>query len=343
MPEPQALLSAALLALVPSLVYLAILNAVDRYEKEPWTILLACVGLGAVAAPLISVIVLGLAGRTPAEALAPQLAPSPNGADTLVAVVQEVVKGVLLVILTHSARDEFDDVLDGVVYGAALGAGFGAAESFVYAIGGTAGLSGSTLVGLLVSGLGHAFYTGALGAILGAATRLHSARLATVVAVYGVATAALLHSLHDALPFMLARTIGVADAALGVGTRALAEAVNLLGILTLAVIVVGALRRESHVLRDQLREEVETGVLSDDDYRTIASFRGRTGREMATLRRGGIGRFRTLRRLYGTAGELAFHKWRLAVRKRRRPSPSRTDVLRAEIQRLRQSLDEVPS
>ena len=50
MPDPSAILPAVLLAVVPSLIYLVVLNAIDRYEKEPWTILLACVGVGAVVA-----------------------------------------------------------------------------------------------------------------------------------------------------------------------------------------------------------------------------------------------------------------------------------------------------
>ena len=45
----DALPIAVVLAGVPSLAYLVVLNLVDRYEKEPWTILLACIGLGAVA------------------------------------------------------------------------------------------------------------------------------------------------------------------------------------------------------------------------------------------------------------------------------------------------------
>ena len=84
MPDPSAILPAVLLAVVPSLIYLVVLNAIDRYEKEPWTILLACVGVGAVVAPLMAI-------------------------------------GVF-VVLGRSVRDEFDDILDGVIYGAAVGA-----------------------------------------------------------------------------------------------------------------------------------------------------------------------------------------------------------------------------
>ena len=73
MPDASTILAAVLLAVVPSLVYLAILNAIDRYEKEPWTILLACLGVGAIVAPALSLAILVLAGRS--AVLPPAFAP----------------------------------------------------------------------------------------------------------------------------------------------------------------------------------------------------------------------------------------------------------------------------
>ncbi|MFH1474692.1 MAG: PrsW family glutamic-type intramembrane protease, partial [Chloroflexota bacterium] len=322
--------AAILLAVVPSVLYLAVLNAIDRYEKEPWTILLACLGLGAVVAPVVAIAALVLAGR-PASlppAFAPGLRPDP-----LAGILEEVVKGVLLYVLIHTVRDEFDDVLDGVIYGAAVGAGFGAAESFLYALGGTEALSSSTIVALVIAGLNHAFYTAVLGAILGGAQSLHAGRRAVVVAL-GLATAALLHALHDTLPAILARLLGQPDAAVGLASRLLANAVNWLGILTLALIVVLAWRREARILRDELRDEVASGLVSEEDYATITSFGGRLRREARLLRADGIGSAVRLRRLYAAEGELAFHKRRATIRTRRPPAPERGEALRSEIRRL---------
>lgn len=338
MPDPATLLTAVLLAGVPSLLYLAILNAIDRYEKEPWTILLACVGGGAVVAPLLSIGLVALAGR-PAE-LTPSLAPGAGGSDPFVAVVQELVKGAILVLLIRSVRSEFDDVLDGVVYGAALGAGFGATETFVYALGGTGGLEPGTMLALLVSGLNHAFYGGVAGAIMGFARRMADRRLEWLVAVYAILTAALLHALHDALPAITARLIERPDAALGVVTRLIADGVNVLGLVLLAVAVVFAWRREGRVVRDQLRDEVDAGVVPLTDYEALPYARRRLSRQMELYRAGGLGGVRTQRRIYATEGELAFHKWRLTARRRHRPDPARTDELRAEIARLLARLTE---
>jgi protease PrsW len=334
----DALPVAVVLAGVPSLAYLVVLNLVDRYEKEPWTILLACVGLGAVAAPLVASAVLLPLGRS--SPLSPQFAADAGGSDLLVAVVQEVAKGGVLLALVHSVRDEFDDILDGVIYGAAIGAGFAAAETFVFALGGTGALDGETLAALAGAGLDHAFYTAAFGAAAGAATRLPSTREAVVVIGLGLASAVLLHALHDALPAILARLVEQPDAATGVAMRAVAQLVNVLGIGLLAVVVVLALRREARVLRTRLQEELELGVIGPEDYAVVPSVRARVLREVRTGRARGFAGLRAVRAVHGSATELAFHKERLEVRRRHRPSPERTEALRGEVLRNRRLLEE---
>jgi RsiW-degrading membrane proteinase PrsW (M82 family) len=335
MPDASAILPALLLAVVPSLVYLAVLNAIDRYEKEPWTILLACLGLGAVVAPLISMAVFVLVGRD--ATLPPAFAPGPSP-DAFTAIVEEVTLGILLIVLVHTVRNEFDDILDGVIYGAAIGAGFGATETFLYALGGTELLSSETAVALVVAGLNHAFYMAVFGAILGWAQ--HLPRVERWIAiVLGLATAAFLHAFHDTLPMILSRLLGQPDAALGAFSRLLADVVNWLGLLTLAVVVVVAWRREARILKAELQDEVAAGVVSEADYATITSFGGRLGRQAGMLRTGGMAPVMRLRRRYAAEGELAFHKWRLTVRNRRLPPIERGDELRAEILRLS---DEIP-
>ncbi len=330
MPELSTLVAALVLALVPAAVYLFVLNAIDRYEKEPWTLLLSSVGLGAIAAPLITLAFLALAGR--AAALPPAFAPGLR-VDPLLGIVEELVKGVLLYALVHSIRDEFDDVLDGVVYGAALGAGFGAAETFTYALGGTSLLSGGTIVALVIAGLNHAFYSAVFGAIVGAAQRLVRARYLVVV-VLALATAAFLHAFHDTFPLILSRIVGQPDAAVGFLSRLAANAINWLGIATLALTVALAWRREARILRVELHDEVAAGAVSEADFATITSFRRRLGRQGALLRSGGLGPVLRLRRRYAAEGELAFHKWRLSVRTNRPPAATRGDELRARILEL---------
>ena len=330
MPDATTIVIAILVAVVPSLLYLAILNAIDRYEKEPWTILLACLGAGAIVAPALSMLVLVLAGR-PAT-LPPAFAPGPQP-DALVGIVESLVRGVLLIVLVHSVRDEFDDVLDGVIYGAAIGAGFGAAESFLYVLGGTELLDAGTVAQLVIAGLNHAFYLAVFGAIMGWAQRLPRGQR-TVAIVLGLATATWLNAFHDTLPVILSRVLSQPDAAIGAMSRLVAEIINWLGILTLAVIVVLAWRRESRILHAELASEVAAGVVPPEDFATIASFSGRLARQWRLLRTDGLPAVRRLRRRYALEGELAFHAWRMQHRHRKPPPAERGDALRAEIRSL---------
>lgn len=330
MPDASTIVLAVLLAVVPSLLYLAILNAIDRYEKEPWTILLACLGAGALVAPALSMLVLVLLGR-PAT-LPPAFAPGPQP-DALVGIVESLILGILLIVLVHSVRDEFDDVLDGVIYGAAIGAGFGATESFLYVLGGTELLDAGTIAQLVIAGLNHAFYLAVFGAIMGWAQRLPRGQRTIAIAL-GLATATWLNAFHDTLPVIMSRVLSQPDAAIGALARLIAEIVNWLGILTLAVIVVLAWRRESRILHAELAAEVEAGVVPAEDLATIASFGGRLTRQWRLLRTDGLAAVRRQRRRYAVEGELAFHKWRMQHRHRRLPPAERGDALRAEIRRL---------
>lgn len=337
----ETLLPALALAILPSLAYLIVLNAVDRYEKEPWVVLIACVVFGAVIAPLVSVAVLAILGRP--IGLAPQFAPGPGSGDALVGLVEEVAKAGCLLVLIRVVRDEFDDVLDGVIYAAAIGAGFAGAESFLFVAGGTGSLDAGQIGALLVAGLDHAFYGMVFGAVAGYASSRHDGSgRHWVLLAYGVATAALIHSLHDTLPAILSRLVDQPDAATGFATRAIAQGVNVLGLITLVFVIWAAWRREGRIVHRRLADEVEGGVLAPGDLQTITSVWARLARQRRAFGQHGLAGVRATRRLYATAGELAFVKERLAVRRRVRPSERRVDELRAELLRLRRDLGDLP-
>lgn len=326
---------AVLLAGLPSAAYVLILNAIDRYEKEPWKLLIASIVLGAVAVPLLSMAILAALGQGFALPLGYASGGDPQ---PIARIVEQVVAAVLLLAFISTMRHEFDDTLDGIVYGAALGAGLGAAETFLYVVGGTGQLEGGTLALLLASGLNQAFYGAVFGAIAGTVSHWPDRRRAWLVTGLGVATAALLSSLHDTLPAMLSRVVERPDATTGVVTRALAFVINVLGILVLAVVVVAAWRRERRILHEYLEPEVAAGVASAADVAALSSFRSRLGRQSTALRGGSVARWRAIRQLDAAQGELAFHNWRTAVR-RHKPSPQAGEALRRRIRDLRAAID----
>jgi RsiW-degrading membrane proteinase PrsW (M82 family) len=334
-PSLSTIVVAALLAVVPTLIYLVILNWIDRYEKEPWTLLIAGAVLGGVVAPLISMAIIGVSGR--GFQLTPSFAPRPTGADPFVALVEELVKGGTLLALVLYVRDEFDDVMDGLVYGAAIGAGFGAGETFLYAIGGVA-LPPQTLVRLMVSGLDHALYTAVFGAALGAARFMPSRLERWVVSILGLATAVLLHCLHDATPTILARLVPGTFGTPGLLSQLIAEVIPFLGILTLLAVIYFAWRNEARVLRKELSPEVDSGVITKEEFDTITSRSAQFRSTRTVYRSHGMRGVRTLHRMYATQGELAFAKRRLTIRQRRRPSDQTPDQLRTQIASLRDQL-----
>ena len=321
--------------MVPTLIYLVVLNWIDRYEKEPWTLMLAGVVVGGVVAPLLSMAVLGLSGR--GFQLTPSFAPRATGADPVVALVEELIKGGMLLGLIFYVRDEFDDVVDGIVYGAALGAGFGAGETFLFAIGGVS-LPASTLIRLMVSGLDHALYTATFGAVVGYTRLVRSRNERWLLIGLGLATAVLLHTLHDSVPAILSRVLPSGFGTISVLSSIIAELVPLMGILTLLGAIGWAWRREAAVLRSELLPEVQSGVISQSDYDTITSRRGQLARTSQVYRKLGVLGVLTVRRLYATEGELAFQKRRMLIRERHRPSETSADELRAQIKGLRERL-----
>ena len=336
-PSLSTIVVAALLAVVPTLIYLVILNWIDRYEKEPWTLLIAGAVLGGVVAPLISMAILGLSGR--GFELTPSFAPRPTGADPFVALVEELVSGACLLVLILYVRDELDDIMDGLVYGAAIGAGFGAGETFLYAIGGVA-LPPQTLVRLVVAGLDHALYAAVFGAALGAARFMPDRLQRWAVSILGLATAVLLHCLHDATPTILARLLPATFGTPGLLSQLIAELIPFLGIITLLVVIVLAWRHEARVLRVELLPEVASGTITQQEFDTVTSrsLKWRQGRQVYRAR--GLRGVQELRRLWATEGELAFEKRRLLIRERRRPNEASADQLRSQIATLREQIGE---
>jgi RsiW-degrading membrane proteinase PrsW (M82 family) len=326
-------MAALLLAGLPSLVFVLLLNAIDRFEKEPFRVLAASAVLGAIGTPLLSIAVLILLGRGPELPLGYATGGTP---DPLARIVEQVIAGALLLLLVRGLGDEFDDTLDGIVYGGAIGAGLGAAETFLFVVGGTGQLGAGTIAGLLVAGLNQAFYGAVLGAIVGVAWRWEPRRRWLVIAL-GVATAALLSALHDTLPSILSRLVQRPSEAIGAATRLIALLVNVLGIAALAVAVVASWRREARIVRIYLAPEVPSGIASPEDIDRLTAFRPRLGRQAATLRRQGLRGLRALRRLEAAQGELAFRNWHETRRRHR--SDGTADELRKRIRDLRATLD----
>lgn len=162
-------LGSALAAILPMLIYLIIIWRYDRYDREPFGLVLQNYlwgGLGAIFFAIIgsSLIYYVLSFFIPNQGQLERIEV------ILVApFVEEITKGLFLLLVFFNKK--FDNVTDGLVYGGAIGLGFGMTENFLYfiAFGGTSFSAWITIVIIrtLFSGVMHCAATAILGAFLG--------------------------------------------------------------------------------------------------------------------------------------------------------------------------------
>ena len=310
-PDFRAFWFGLLAAILPALLYAALILAFDRYEPEPWRNLLGAFGWGALIATLFSILF---------GALADDILKAIWGADlggqlTLMVgrpLVEESFKGLALLLLLLLFRGEFDGILDGLIYGALIGLGFAMTENVLY-LGqaflndGLGGLGQLFLAREVFGGLGHALYTGTIGAAVGWA-RLRYGRgwLRLVVPVAGWALAVTQHSLwNSSLTALAPLRVGF--------PQVLAIAVQTVlfitpGLAILATIAIRSLRAESRLLREHLADEVARGTLTGEEYDTLTHERRHQAALFAAFRAGGLRRWSLQQRFFQAAAELAFCK-----------------------------------
>jgi RsiW-degrading membrane proteinase PrsW (M82 family) len=118
-----------LVAFVPSLVYMVRIRNLERYNRNPWVLVLYAFGWGAIAAVIIAVI-LEIFLPQHLDAFRPARVPEDLFLATVIApIAEEFAKIVGLLPLVFSKRWEEED---GLVLGAASGLGFAATENLLY-------------------------------------------------------------------------------------------------------------------------------------------------------------------------------------------------------------------
>jgi protease PrsW len=167
---PAASLIGVVLAAVPFVVVWFAVRAIDRWEPEPRGLLVFAVAWGAIAAvgialgvDLVLSLLLGARGE-----FASAVVQAP--------IVEEVAKGLGILLLYAAARRSFDGPIDGIVYGALVGAGFAFTENILYFAqsfleGGVADVSVTFFVRAVLSPFAHVMFTCLIGFAFGLAAR----------------------------------------------------------------------------------------------------------------------------------------------------------------------------
>ncbi|WP_432496327.1 PrsW family intramembrane metalloprotease [Kineococcus gypseus] len=313
-------LPALALAAVPVGPVLAAVLWLDRHEAEPPHLLAFAFGWGACVASLGALVLNSLSSKLLDRAVG-----DVTNTSVLVApVVEEVLKGLGVLLLLLKQRREFDGVVDGIVYAAFVGVGFAYLENVLYlgrALGDDepAALVVVFVLRCVVSPFAHPLFTMAVGVGLGLAAGRGPAAVRALAPLAGLVLAVGLHSLWNAsassgvtafVELYLLLQVPVFVAALGVAAAARA--------------------REARLVDRCLQVYVRTGWLRPEEVRVLSTGSGRRAARAAVHAAGGRAGVRALRDFQETATELAFRRDRM----RRGTDPGSPEEELALLQRL---------
>ncbi|MCS6802040.1 MAG: PrsW family intramembrane metalloprotease [Chloroflexota bacterium] len=319
-PDLVGLVLSALLALIPTAIYVSLVLWVDRYEHEPARLLFFAFFWGAVVAVVFSYVFNSIVALIAAQVV------GTDGAEIATAVlsapvVEEAFKGVFLLLLMLLFRHEFDNILDGIVYGSIVGLGFAMTENLIYfgrayAEGGLADLALIVVLRAILGGFSHALYTGTIGAGLGLARESRRLAVKLIAPLAGYLLAVGQHGAWNLIAGAVVPAMLPPETAAWVYFCLVAPVQTVVltgpGLLTLAIIVLITWQREAAIIRQMLLPEVEQGLLSREDYQILSSSRRRIQSLWATLRNDGFVALLLRRDYINAATELAFRKWHLA-------------------------------
>jgi protease PrsW len=311
-------LSWALVAVYAAPVALLV-YVLDLYEREPVPLLVAAFVWGAVAATTLSAI--GNAGwaLVVARIGGPELATRWSAALTA-PIVEEVLKGLGVVLIVLIARDEVDDRMDGFVYGALCGLGFAVVEDVFYFLavfgGDVTGVLEGFFVRVIASGLySHVLYTGLVGMAIGIVAtrrddralgaRLRSAIPLVTAAVIGhVLWNSPILDLFPAHPWEGAEWLLIP----------LATAVKGLPLLLFVALAIRlAQQRERRWLREALTGELDDAAVTPAELATLETVGGRRRARDRMRRRAGERAARLLGRLQREQVNLAMIRSKVAT------------------------------
>lgn len=323
-----AILASLLAAFIPTVLYTGLVWWADRHEREPLPLLLAAFFWGAVPAVLAALAIEIALDPGTQHMLDRSLLGGPSPTALVAPVMEEIAKGVALLIVAVLIAREFDGILDGIVYGAVIGFGFAMTENTLYFIGayseqGWGWWGVIVMLRAVVFGFNHAFFTACTGIGFGLAvlTRRRAARW--LFPLLGLAAAIFFHALHNLGAELADRSI----LPFIIGTLA-----DWGGFWLLILIVILTWESERRWLADGLADEVGA-LLQPQEYQAMLSFSGRAVRRLAALPlwQGGAGRqtAQFQRRLV----DLAFLKARL--RRVEQADARQADDLRRRAAQLR--------
>ena len=202
-----------LICVTPFVVtYVLIIRWCDRFEPEPWWLLICAFVWGALFATMgggvSSGIGEGIAMAITGVSDVQDEGIQAFGATVLAPIFEEGFKGIgvaLIAGLSAMGLKELDGPLDGAIYGGIVGLGFTLTEDILYvsrqfAEAGLPGFAVLLFVRTVLLGLSHCTFTACTGLGFGIAAASKSKGVKLFAPLVGWGTAMLMHAVHNGLP-----------------------------------------------------------------------------------------------------------------------------------------------
>ncbi|HYH86437.1 MAG TPA: PrsW family intramembrane metalloprotease [Pyrinomonadaceae bacterium] len=325
-----------IVAVLPVPIYVTLVLWLDRYEPEPPLMLATAFFWGALVAVFFAIIINSL-GVEIVLMFSDENTANFYGMVLSAPVVEETTKALALIALFLWRRDEFDGVTDGIIYAALVGLGFAMTENVKYYAEAVIAQNavGVFIVRGLFSPFAHPLFTSMTGVGIGLAAQSDRRAVKFVAPACGLLAAVVLHSGWNAAAYFAGR---FNDGAYVLLTYLLVMMPTFVGML---LVVALSLRREGRILREHLLRDIESGLISQGEYMRLCSLRGRSAAVYGALARGGLSAWRARVRLNRVAGELAFHRCRVArgIKSRGVTDAEREATYVQQIYRLRLQLE----
>jgi protease PrsW len=277
-----AVVPAIVMALVPLAIVLLTVRWINRWQPKPWFILLLAFLWG--AGPAVGMAKLAFYGMDDLQESG--VIGNSDVVDLLRAsaepgIIEELTKGLGVLVLFWALRRHFDRPLDGLVYGAIIGAGFAFDENIQY-FGDTLVTSddiGIAVETFIVRGVvlpfNHPLYTALTGVALGfAARRATNAPSRAGYFLLGLVPAMLLHASYDLFGSGMVVPAGDAPEGLPDVQDTVVFSTLLLTLLAI-VFVVRHRRRERRMTADRLTDYLPQGLFTPIEIELLSTTKGR--------------------------------------------------------------------
>jgi protease PrsW len=284
-----------------SFLFAYILYWLDLYEKEPLLLLGGVFAWGVIVAAGGAFIINTIIGVGIFVVTGSEIATNLTTSAVIAPVIEEILKGLAVVLVFLIFKHEFDSILDGIIYAGVTALGFAAAENayYIYVYGfaeeGWQGFRSLALIRLGLVGWQHPFYTAFVGIGLALARLNRNVIVKLISPALGLGAAIAAHALHNLLATLFQSPGGIL----------FTTALDWLGWLLMLGFVILVMFVERHKIKKYLQLEVERGTLTKDQFESTYAIFKIIGERIKAIFKG---KYFITTRFYRTAAELALKK-----------------------------------